>query len=435
LKRVTFYTLKLTILLSFQISCFSGSRAQNLVPNPSFEDIAAGTYDFPFQGFTLVNDWYSAAYINYDSSYLATVDLLTFGKELPPPPFTFWNVRVRAADGINHIGMYDEASKEGFFHNEALATKLIEPLEPGSYYFINFSVRNKGFSHPVQPELCISPDRHGMEVWFDSDSIFFYHDDFTNNSYTLANQSLFLTADHLKEGQPQNWRPLGTCFQATGDENFMAISMPSGKFQVNPPCEIFKDHWDSFYFFYTDLDDIHLEKVPEEILLFDTLCKNRSVTVNLKEEIELPPMLLPPVFTWENGSTDTISTLDKSGLYRISLQLDCTTIPIFLRIEEIACEPEYYIPSAFSPNGDGINDELFTFFNQKVPPLTYNFKVYDRWGNLIFASKDPETRWDGSSKGRHLTEGTFVWKLEFTYNDFELGIQRQSATGSVTILR
>ncbi|MCB0663710.1 MAG: hypothetical protein KDC24_13270, partial [Saprospiraceae bacterium] len=131
---------KLIILLLCWGFLIPSTPAQNLVKNSSFEDLAPGTFFYPFQGFRFVKDWYSAAYINYDSSYLATVDLFTFGTELPPPPFTYWNIRVRAADGNNHVGLYDEASKEGFFHNEALGTQLIQPLEAGAYYYINFSV-------------------------------------------------------------------------------------------------------------------------------------------------------------------------------------------------------------------------------------------------------------------------------------------------------
>jgi gliding motility-associated-like protein len=69
-------------------------------------------------------------------------------------------------------------------------------------------------------------------------------------------------------------------------------------------------------------------------------------------------------------------------------------------------DPDIYVPTAFTPNGDGKND-LFKVF--PVGFVLEDLKIYDRWGNIIFATKDANKGWDGKFKGEVLGTGTFVW--------------------------
>lgn len=70
----------------------------------------------------------------------------------------------------------------------------------------------------------------------------------------------------------------------------------------------------------------------------------------------------------------------------------------------------FYIPNAFSPNGDGTND---IFKGTGVGIKTYTLMVYDRWGNLVFTSNDLEKGWDGTfHDGNKVSlEDVFVWKV------------------------
>ena len=71
----------------------------------------------------------------------------------------------------------------------------------------------------------------------------------------------------------------------------------------------------------------------------------------------------------------------------------------------------FYIPNAFSPNSDGVND---VFKGTGIGIKTYTLMVYDRWGNLVFTSNDLETGWDGTFNGgtKVSLEDVFVWKVE-----------------------
>jgi gliding motility-associated-like protein len=77
---------------------------------------------------------------------------------------------------------------------------------------------------------------------------------------------------------------------------------------------------------------------------------------------------------------------------------------------EVKVEPifTFYIPNSFTPDGNGINDE---FFGTGEGFDVYNMKIFDRWGELIFESNDPEHHWDGTFKGQQVQQGTYAYRF------------------------
>jgi gliding motility-associated-like protein len=88
-----------------------------------------------------------------------------------------------------------------------------------------------------------------------------------------------------------------------------------------------------------------------------------------------------------------------------------------------------YVPNAFTPNGDGLNDVL------RAIPLGIKtfigFNIYDRFGHIVFSTKDPSRGWDGTFKGKALDGDIFVWTVEAI--DFENNKLNQK--GSVMLVR
>ena len=86
-----------------------------------------------------------------------------------------------------------------------------------------------------------------------------------------------------------------------------------------------------------------------------------------------------------------------------------------------------YFPSAFSPNGDGLND---TFGAVGEGIEEYRLTVYNRWGEILFSTYDVNTRWDGLYKGSLIPFGTYNYEA-IAYGK-EFGEIRK--TGNVTVL-
>lgn len=75
----------------------------------------------------------------------------------------------------------------------------------------------------------------------------------------------------------------------------------------------------------------------------------------------------------------------------------------------------FYIPNAFSPNGDGVN-EGFKGTGIGIDTTTYNLWIFDRWGMMIFYSTDLEETWNGRIQGKDgdiVMEDVYVWKVRF----------------------
>jgi gliding motility-associated-like protein len=98
----------------------------------------------------------------------------------------------------------------------------------------------------------------------------------------------------------------------------------------------------------------------------------------------------------------------------------------------IANVDDVFIPNAFSPNNDGLND-IFEF--PSLGLQTYNLRIYNRWGNLVFDNNGNVTNfWNGKMKNedqRECPEGAYFYKLEITKDDGT----KKNLDGSVMLVR
>jgi gliding motility-associated-like protein len=69
-----------------------------------------------------------------------------------------------------------------------------------------------------------------------------------------------------------------------------------------------------------------------------------------------------------------------------------------------------YVPNTFTPDNDGVNDVFIPIING-YNPLSYEFLIFNRWGELIFQTENPFLGWDGTFKSLECKEDTYVWKV------------------------
>ena len=88
-----------------------------------------------------------------------------------------------------------------------------------------------------------------------------------------------------------------------------------------------------------------------------------------------------------------------------------------------------YIPNAFSPDDDGIND-YFRIWGQGVTDL--EVEIYNRWGQMVFKSNNMDEQWDGKFKGKIMPSGSYVYKVKS--KDYGSG-QDFLKSGTVALIR
>ncbi|MFZ9612619.1 MAG: CotH kinase family protein [Crocinitomicaceae bacterium] len=95
------------------------------------------------------------------------------------------------------------------------------------------------------------------------------------------------------------------------------------------------------------------------------------------------------------------------------------------------CADGIYIPTAFSPNGVGNqdNDVYQIIVGKNIEAIS--FKVFDRWGNMMFESNNKSFKWDGSYKGKLLNTGVYAYIVDVTY----VGGTTKKLSGNITLIR
>jgi len=88
------------------------------------------------------------------------------------------------------------------------------------------------------------------------------------------------------------------------------------------------------------------------------------------------------------------------------------------------------VPTAFTPNGDGLNDFLYP--NNALKADNLEFKVFNRWGQLVFSSRNWLEKWNGKIKGLEQSSGVYVWFLNYTHRDTGKKVFQK---GTTTLIR
>jgi gliding motility-associated-like protein len=94
-------------------------------------------------------------------------------------------------------------------------------------------------------------------------------------------------------------------------------------------------------------------------------------------------------------------------------------------------EYAFFLPNSFTPNGDGLNDSFFPV-GDKISVENYSFKIFNRWGELIFSTNDFNEKWDGTYQNNALSSDAYIWKIDLV--DSQSG-EEKSLKGYVLLSR
>jgi len=147
-------------------------------------------------------------------------------------------------------------------------------------------------------------------------------------------------------------------------------------------------------------------------------------------------LLLQPIITnsaqysWQDGSITPTYLVNNEGTYSIAATNICgeTKHTTIITSEDcITCE--LYVPTAFSPNNDGVNDIITPVGNCIYKNL--RFKIFNRWSELVFESNNIQNGWNGFYKNSEQLVDTYTWILDYTDSKDKRYYQK----GILTLLR
>jgi gliding motility-associated-like protein len=137
-------------------------------------------------------------------------------------------------------------------------------------------------------------------------------------------------------------------------------------------------------------------------------------------------------YLWNTGDTSCCIKPSEAGWYVRNAINECATVSDSIMVELQECKNCMYVPTVFSPNGDGLND-LFGGI-PLCPVKSYLLQVYNRWGQRVFVSEEPSQKWDGSYKGKQLDPAVFYYMLEYIQTNTSLQIKRR-LKGDITLVK
>jgi gliding motility-associated-like protein len=175
------------------------------------------------------------------------------------------------------------------------------------------------------------------------------------------------------------------------------------------------------------------ESIWINVLPLPNLSLEDSITFDYPDAVQIPIVSNIPTGQWEpthylscDTCAQTMADPIIPTLYQFSVADDAGcgasdsiwVVPLF----------PFWVPNTFTPNNDQINDGFGVVSRTKLD--NFAFRVFDRWGGLVFFTNDQNKRWDGSFNGYFVPQDAYVWELQFKLPEGD-----QLYRGHVTILR
>ncbi|MEQ1796723.1 MAG: gliding motility-associated C-terminal domain-containing protein [Lacibacter sp.] len=147
--------------------------------------------------------------------------------------------------------------------------------------------------------------------------------------------------------------------------------------------------------------------LPAQFLPADTtICTYDKLTLNPSSNFQS--------YLWSTNSSTKTITITQPGTYWLTVtDANSCTGADTVRVTPKDCLAGLFVPNAFTPNSDGLNDELMPVFGGVVAEM--EFSVFNRWGQLVFRTTEKGKGWNGTLNGIPQTPGLYAWRCIYRF--------------------
>ena len=181
-------------------------------------------------------------------------------------------------------------------------------------------------------------------------------------------------------------------------------------------------------------ESVNIEVIPAVNVTIEVDPNPQDSTLNEGQEITLTAVLdgplNSPVFTWNTGQTGQTITAIATNPSNFSVTVTSADGCSDTDSESFEVDPaEFAIPNVFTPDGDGEND----YFNVSSKGLITirEFKVFNRWGKIVYDNDDPVNGWDGRYKNELAPSDVYIYTITIDMPSGEV----KNESGDLTLLR
>ena len=158
---------------------------------------------------------------------------------------------------------------------------------------------------------------------------------------------------------------------------------------------------------------------------YDTLCSEQAIILKPGEGYAS--------YKWQDGSTEPQLEATQEGLYWV-IVTDFHGCEGGDSVLMRPCELLLWMPNAFSPNGDGLNDVFGPKYNLDLD-FSFHMLIFNKWGEQIFESNSVKKPWDGTFKGKACPPDLYTWTISFHAPNTYHFIQKSPQSGMVMLLK
>ena len=385
---------------------------QNIVYNGSFEDYSICPNNL--MQLNRATHWFSANWGGGGSSeyYNACDNPGNFGVPHNLAAFQY----ARTGNAYSGTDCYEFNDIYPHEYREYIEGSLRYPLLIGHQYCVSFylSLANPSSSYGVD----------ALGLYFTIDSLITNSADALYLKPQIVNDSMNIITDTL------NWVKVSGTFVASGGERFFTF----GNFKRNNQTNAININGFVDGVAYYLLDDVAVYECDAPVFTANgggnkTICKGERVQIGMPRYDEymyewhkMDGVLIDTTSYLTVSPTTTTSYVLKVTDFKYDFTWDTVTVVV-----DDVCNT-VYIPNIFSPNKDGQND-VFRVRGEQIDSL--HLQVYNRWGNMVFESREVNYGWDGMFQGKECEVGVYAWWVEVVFKNGEHEMRK----GSVSLVR
>jgi len=398
-------------------------QAQNLVLNPSFEELNTNCCTYPpgVPKMLMLESWSSPNidYMNAFWGYWNTCYICNPYVSVYIPNVGFGSQYPSTGNGF--VGLYNLDTLDVVLR-EYLQGELSSSLIPGVNYVLSFRVS-------LSDECYYSSDNLGV---FFSDHLID-----TNASHLPYTPQVELN-DYVLE--KENWQMISKGFIASDASLFFCIGNFAEASEIDT---IYSGSGNNKRVVHFYVDDVAIYPADAPVYAADAggdqlLCKGESATLGSASRSQY-------LYWWYDEQGNLIDTTaqitvspDSTTFYVLQqkdFKFDETSDTVVVYVSD--CESPLYIPNIFSPNADGNND-VFRVRGEGISEIK-TFLIYTRWGEEVFKCHTERSRsaaledcgWDGTCRGEPAPQAVYTYYVEAVLLNGETVVKR----GNVTLVR
>ncbi|MBK9356563.1 MAG: gliding motility-associated C-terminal domain-containing protein [Bacteroidales bacterium] len=158
----------------------------------------------------------------------------------------------------------------------------------------------------------------------------------------------------------------------------------------------------------------------------DSLCAGASYLLDAGSGYES--------YLWQDGQLTQSITAKDAGEYRVEVVngYGCSGAS---SVKLVPCALEISMPTAFTPDGNNMNDVFRPVIEGDIQPSRFHMLIYNKWGELVFETSDYSSGWDGTFRGSPAPRGIYVFVVTFEVPGFISTTLDSPVRGTVTLLR